>query len=110
MTDVCSDVDESLRQATEGRVGFRIRRYLKFHYAQHDREGGDLLENAVVQFSGDANPLRLLRFDQLFIQSSDLELPSLDAPDAEVVNTPQQQEQGSSNDRPEPRRVPPRRQ
>jgi len=77
MTDVCSDLNELLLQTIDRCCRFRIRRYLASDLAQPESEGSDLLENAVVQISGDAHPLCLLRFDHLFIEGADLDLMSL---------------------------------
>src|SRR5208337_5145131 len=86
MTDVRSDLDELLLQTTDRSFRFRIRWRLISHLAQPESNGSDLLENAVVQLSGDAHPLRLLRFDQLFVKRSDLSLAPLQAPDAKLIN------------------------
>ncbi len=77
MTDVRSDLDELLLQTTDRCCRFRIGWHLTFHLAQPESKGSDLLENAVVQLSGDAHPLRLLRFDQLFVQRANLGLVPL---------------------------------
>src|SRR5271165_830458 len=72
MTDVGSDLDKFLLQTTGRCSRFRIGWYLTLHRAQPESQGSDLLENAVVQFSGDTHPLRLLRFDHLFVQRANL--------------------------------------
>ena len=79
VTDVRSDLDELLLQTTDRCCSFRIGWHLTSHLAQPESKGSDLLENTIVQLSGDAHPLRLLRFDQLFVQRADLDLTPLDA-------------------------------
>src|SRR5271165_4470850 len=65
MPDVRSDRDKVLLQTNDACFRFRIGRHLIFHRAQPESKGSDLLQNAIVQLSGNAYPLRLLRFDQL---------------------------------------------
>ena len=77
MPDIGSDLDEFLLQTTDSDFHFRIRCHLPPHLAQPERERSDLLKNAVVQLSGDAHPLCLLRFDHTFIEGADLDLMSL---------------------------------
>ncbi len=77
VTNIRSDLDELLLQTTYRCLRFRIGWHLISHLAQPESKGGDLLENAIVQLSGDAHPLRLLRFDQLFVQRADLGLVPL---------------------------------
>ena len=74
MTDVRSDLDELLLQTVDRCCRFRIGWHLTSHLAQPESKGSDLLENAVVQISRDAHPLRLLRFDHLFVQRANLGL------------------------------------
>src|SRR5208283_2993439 len=99
MTDVRSDLDELLLQTTDRSFRFRIRWRLISHLAQPESNGSDLLENAIVQLSGDAHPLRLLRFDQLFVQSAD----------AKLINRPEDRQKREHAQRAKPRRLPVRR-
>ena len=74
MTDIRSDLNELLLQTIDRCCRFRIGWHLPFHLGQPESERRDLLENAVMQISRDAHPLRLLPFNQLFVQGADLDL------------------------------------
>src|SRR5271165_2677692 len=105
MTDVRSDLDESLLQTTDRCCSFRIGWYLPFHLGQPESNGSDLLENAIVQLSGDSHPLRLLRFDQLFGQCANLGLAPFESADAKLINGPEQGQEDDCAERAEPARL-----
>src|SRR5271165_4232041 len=113
MPDIRSDPDKFLLQTGDACLRFRIGRHLIFHRAQPKSKGSDLLQNAVVQLSGNAYPLRLLRFDQLFVERADLALVALQhglAPlqsaDAKLINGPEHRRKREQAQRAEPVRLP----
>src|ERR1700744_6783081 len=110
MADVRSDRDELLLQAVERVYRCGIGLHLTSHLPKPESKGGNLLQNAIVQFSGDAHPFRLLRFDQLIVERTNLRLALLESADPKTMHRPEQDQNQRSTTSPEPCRTPPWRQ
>src|SRR6266849_3910335 len=112
LADARSDLDQFVLHAVDLGVRRRARWNLVFDRPEIEGHRSELLEDAVVQLSGDAGPLLLLRLHQPFVQRRDLRLVPLhqsliplENSDADAVGGPEQCRRNGDTEGTEPGRL-----
>src|SRR5258705_6061042 len=105
VTDIPSNLDQSVLYAVDFGLYREARSNLIFDRSEIEGRRGELLEYAVVQLSGDAGPLLLLRLHQPFVQRRGLCLVPLENSNADAVRGPEQRRRSGDTERTEPSRL-----
>src|SRR6266481_6659773 len=112
LADARSDLDQFVLHAVDLGLRRRARWNLVFDRPEIEGHRGELLEDAVVQLSGDAGPLLLLRLHQPLVECRDLRLVllhlalmALENSNADAIRGPQQPRQNRDTEGTEPGRL-----
>src|SRR5258705_96036 len=112
LTDVRSDLDQSVLQGRDFGLCPRVRWNLVHDGSQIEAERRELLEDAVVQLARNAAPLLFLRFHQALVQRRDLRLMPLqqslmplEDTDADAMDRPEERQCSDDAESTEPGRL-----